>query len=93
MLKFVSFMRKDNDIPFIVQRRLFDAALISALLYGCGSWVSADVKPVIKLYNWAIKELLGVRRTTSNLVSYAELGYPPLPDLVQYKQHKFYHNV
>ncbi len=93
VLKFVSFIRKNNDIPFIVKRRLFDAALMSALLYGCESWVCADVKPVAKLYNWAIKELLGVRKTTANLVCYAELGYPSLPDLVRYRQHKFYHNM
>ncbi len=32
VLKFMSFIRKNNDTPFIVKRRLFDAALISALL-------------------------------------------------------------
>ncbi len=93
VLKFVSFIRKNNDTPFIVKRRVFDAALVSALLYGCESWVCADIKPVVKLYNWAIKELLGVRKTTANLVCYAELGYPSLPDLIMYRQHKFYHNV
>ena len=46
--------------------------------------------PVIKLFNWAMKELLGVRRTTTNIVCYAELGYPSLPDLVKYRQHKFF---
>ena len=64
--KFVSIIRKNNDVPFIVKKRLFDAAQISALLYGCESWVGADVKPIIKLYNWCMKELLGVRRATVN---------------------------
>lgn len=93
MLKFVSFIRKNNDTPFIVKRRLFDAALMSSLLYGCESWVGADIKPVQKLYNWAMKELLGVRRATTNNVCYAELGYPSLPDLIRHKQHKFYHGM
>ena len=28
------------------------------------SWVVADVKPIIKLYNWCMKELLGVSSIT-----------------------------
>ena len=90
VLKFVSFVQKNNDVPFVVKRRVFDAALMSSLLYGCESWVGADLKPVIKLYNWALKQLLGVRKSTPNIVCYAEAGYPSLPDIVRVKQHKFY---
>ena len=93
VLKFVSFIKKNNDVPFIVKRRVFDAALMSSLLYGCESWVGANIKPVVKLYNWALKELLGVRRTTPNLVCYAELGYPSLTDLLKYRQHKFFNKM
>ena len=93
VLKFVSFVKKNNDVPFVVKRRVFDAALMSSLLYGCESWVGADIKPVIKLYNWALKQLLGVRKTTPNDVCYAEAGYPSLPDLIRFKQHKFYSNM
>lgn len=89
VLKFISFLKKNNDIPFIVKRRVFDAALLSSLVYGCESWIDADVKPVVKLYNWALKQLLGVRKTTPNVVCYVESGYPSLPDLVKYRQHKF----
>ena len=60
------------------------------MLYGCESWVGADLRPVTKLYNWAIKELLGVRKSTPNIVCYAELGYSSLPDLVKIRQHKFF---
>ena len=93
VLKYVSFLTKNNDVPFIVKRRVFDAALMSSLMYGCESWVCADIKPVIKLYNWSLKQLLGVRRTTSNQVCYAEAGYPSLPDFIRYKQHKFFHEM
>ena len=91
--KFVYIIRKNNDVPFILNKRLFDAAQISALFYGCESWVGADVKPIIKLYNWCMKELLGVTRATVNSVCYSELGYSSLPDIVRYRQHKFYYNV
>ncbi len=44
VLKNVSFVRKNNDLPFIVKRRVFKAVLMSSILYGCESWVNADYK-------------------------------------------------
>lgn len=93
VLKFVSFIKKNNDIPYFVKRRVFDAALMSSILYGCESWLNADLKPMIKLYNWCLKELLGVRKKTCNDLCYVEAGYSPLQHLVQYKQHKFVKNM
>ncbi len=50
----------------------------------------ADLKPIIKLYKWSIKALLGVRKSIPNDTCYAEAGFPSLPDLVRQKQHKFF---
>ena len=66
-LKFVAFIDKNNDIPFYVKYTVFQAAIISAILYGCESWLGADIKPLIKLYHWSMKALLGVTRNTSNV--------------------------
>ncbi len=93
VLKFVSFLKKNNDIPFYVKRRVFDAALASALLYGCESWLTADLTPITSLYNRCLKELLGVRRSTCNDVCYVEAGCPPLPQIVKNKQHTFYRKM
>ena len=93
VLKFVSFVNKNNDVPFVVKRRVFEAALMSSLLYGCESWVNADLKPIVKLYNWCLKQLLGVRKNTCNDVCYAESGFPPVQDLIKVKQHKFFHKM
>ena len=92
-LKFIAFVRKNNDIPFMVKKRVFDAALTSSLLYGCESWFTADLKPIMKLYNWCLKEMLGVRKTTCNDICYVEAGYPSLQHLVKYKQHKFFYRI
>lgn len=40
-----------------------------------------------------MKELFRARNSTANLVCYAELGYPTLPDIIMYRQHKFYYNM
>ena len=93
VLKFVSFLRKNDDVPFIVKRRIFDAALMSSILYGCESWLCADLRPMVKLYNWCLKELLGVRKSTCNDVCYVESGYPSLKQQVRQKQHKFFRKM
>ena len=90
VMKFISFLSKNNDIPFYVKRKVFDAALMSTILYGCESWVGGNLKPITKLYHWCIKQLLGVRKSTCNDLCLAELGYPSLEALVKAKQRKFF---
>ncbi len=58
-LKPVSFINKSNYVTFTVKCRVFAAALMPALLYGCESWIGVDLKPVTGLKNWCLKQLLG----------------------------------
>ncbi len=55
VLKFISFISKNIDVPFYVKKKVFEAALMSTLVYGCESWVAADLKQMVKLYNWCLK--------------------------------------
>ena len=87
--KFIGFLDKKFDLPFIMKRRIFDACLMSGLLYGCESWLNGDIKPVCKLYNWALKQMLGVRHSTCNDMCYVESGYSSLKAIIQSKQRKF----
>ena len=89
-LKFVSFINKNNDIPFYVKCKVFQAAFMSTILYACESWLNGDTKPINKLYMWCIKQLLGVRKTTCNDLCLMELGFPPLRALIKAKQRKFF---
>ncbi len=43
VLKFVSFIKKNNDVPYIVKKCLFEVAVMSTLLYGCESWIGEDI--------------------------------------------------
>ena len=76
-LKFISFVNKNNDIPFLIKKKVFDAALMSAILYGSELWLNGNLQPIDKLYKWCIKQLLGVRKSTTNDVYQIELGMPP----------------
>ena len=37
VLKFVSFCKKNNDVPFTIKKKIFDVALMTSLLNGCES--------------------------------------------------------
>ncbi len=83
----------NNEVPFAVKKRVLDAALMSSLVYGCESLLGAYLKPVTKLYNWCVKQLLEVRRSTSYSICYVESGYPSLKDLVKEKQHNVFDGI
>ena len=93
VLKFVTFVEKNNDVPFWIKKKVFTCALMSSILYGCESWLNGDVKPVSKLYMWCVKKLLGVRKTTRNDLCLLEIGCPPLQALVKATQRTFFHKL
>ena len=93
VLKFVSFLQKNRDVPFYVKKRVFEAAVMSTMLYGSESCLKGNVKPTEKLYNWCIKHLLRVLLSTCSDVYYVEPGLPPIKYLVKVKQGNFFFRV
>ena len=89
-LKFVSFCQKNNDIPFYIKKKVFHAAVMSSILYGCETWLNGNIKPMEKLYHMCIKHLLGVRKNTTNNLCLIGLGLPPLKALVAQRQRHFF---
>ena len=92
-LKFVSFVNKNPDFPFIVKHKVLSSALLAALFYGCESWLVTNTSDMNKLYISAIKVLLGVRQTTPNDICLLELGYPPLKAWIKQRQVNFFKTV
>ena len=89
-IKFVSFISKNPDFPFVVKRKVLSSALLAAILYGCESWLLNNLSDVNKLYLAAIKTLLGVRQTTANEVCLVELGLPQLKFFIKDRQLRFF---
>ena len=46
VLKFISFVNRNNDVPFMIKKKIFDAALMSTILYGSESWLNCDLRPI-----------------------------------------------
>ena len=66
---------------------------MSTILYSCESWLEGNLRPIEKLYNSGIKQLLRVRMTTYTNVCYVELGSPPLKSLVLSRQRKCFQRL
>lgn len=89
VLKFVSFVKKNSLFPFWIKKKVLDAALLSAILYSSESWLTNNYNPVKSMYFTAIKNLLGVRRTTANDLCLLELGMPSIDGYVKNSQYRF----
>ena len=87
--KLLIFLAKNRDMPFVIKRKVFEAAFNSAILYGAECWLNADLRPMELLYISAVKALLGVRQSTPNKICLVEAGMLPLKALVLQKQKIF----
>ena len=76
-------------MPIAVKLKVLNAAFMSAIMYGCETWINIDLKPIQTLYYGAIKAALNVRLTTCNELSALEVGLPSLADYVKQKQNIF----
>ena len=84
VLKFEAFVQKNSDLPFVGKRKVFDAALMTAILYGCETWLADCAFPIASpLYLSCVRCLLGVRKTTASDLCLLEAGLPTLPQRVK----------
>ena len=89
VMKFVFFVTKNTDCPFWIKRKVFEAALLTSVLYSAEAWLSKDLAHLHKMYMALVKTLLGVRTSTPNDICLTELGYCTLPGHVRSMQHRF----
>ena len=87
--KLLIFFATNYDAPFMVKKRVLEAAFMSSILYGCEAWLNTSLKQVEVMYMKAVKALLGVRITTPNKLCLIEGGLKPLTAIVKSRQKKF----
>ena len=61
--KLLIFFATNYDAPFMVKKKVLEAAFMSCILYGCEAWLNVSLKQVETMYMKAVKALLGVRIT------------------------------
>ena len=82
IFKFHTFLYKNADLPFCMKKRVAEACLMSALLYGCESWLCDECGKMTNVYMSIIKSLLGVRKSTCNDTCLLEANFPSLKSYV-----------
>ena len=80
--KFASFISRNPSMPYSFKRKVLDAALTSSMLYSSETWLCHNLKSMRTHYMRAIKLLLGVRGSTTNVLCLLEGGFPELESLV-----------
>ena len=70
---------------FHANKTVWDSEINSTILYGCETWLGASMLSVKRLYMSSLKQLLGVRNTTSNELALAESGLSDLESMVHEK--------
>ena len=76
-------------MPFVYKKKVFDAAVTSALMYSCESWLTDHVKGLERQYNTLVKCLLSVRKNTSINLCLLECGISPVHYVLQKRRRNF----
>ena len=90
MYKFIAFLRRNVEYPFWAKMKVFQYAVMSALMYICESRLSKDLKHLNAPYMAMVKTLLGVRKSTPNDICLTELGLPTVSGRIRATQKRFY---
>ena len=69
---------RNISIPIDLQLKLFDTLILLILTYGCEVWGYENTKQLEKLHLQFCRNILGIRTTTPNFMTYGELGRTPI---------------
>ncbi len=89
VLKFISFLTKNNDAPYHIKKTVWESALQSALFYSCETWLACDLRTAETVYMSTLKQLLGVRPTTCNDITLIEANVGKAKSYIQQRQLNF----
>ena len=93
VMKYSSFLAKNNDAPYRVKKQVWESALQSAIFYSCETWLANDVRAAESVYMSTLKQLLGVRSTTCNDLAMTEAGVGTAKAYMKQRQCNFIHRL
>ena len=89
VMKFTSFLTKNNEAPFSVKKAVWQGALNSAIFYSCETWLTPDLKTAESTYMSTLKQLIGVRASTCNDIVLVETGMANAKNYITQRQSRF----
>ena len=87
--KFAIFCQANTWMPFAVKKTVFEAAVVSTIVYSSETWLTKNTKVIENSYNAMVRLLLGVRSNTSFKLCLIEAGLEPFNHLVQARRAKY----
>lgn len=93
VLKYHAFIHRNYNAPYSVKKTVLDAAVNSALLYSCESWLSRSIQGIDTTVASCVRSLLGVRNQISKDLLYTESGIIPPTINVRMRQIKFFEKI
>ena len=88
-IKYYTFLNRNPDIPFSMKRKVAEACVLSAMLYGAETWFTNNFGKIDAMYTKIVKALLDVRNTTCNDTCLIEADMPSLQALVRKKMQSY----
>ena len=73
---------RNISIPIDLQFKLFDTPILPIITYGSEIWGYENTKQLKKLHLQFCRNILGVRTTTPNCMTYGELGRTPIDNKI-----------
>ena len=87
--KFSIFCYNNATMPYAYKTKVFKAALGASLLYSAESWLTNNVTSMERIYNQAVRCLLGVRNNTPMTLCLVESGLESFIHEVKIRRKRF----
>ena len=93
VFKFFTFLKKNHNMPFILKRKVAEACVLSALIYGTETYLTDNLRKQLDiLYGRIIRVLLGVKHSTPIDLCLIEAGMNPLKNIIMDRRRTFMAN-
>ena len=89
VFKFFTFLKKNHNMPFILKRKVAEACVLSALIYGTETWLTDNFKQLNILYGRIIRALLGVKHSTPIDLCLIDADINPLKNIIMDRRRTF----
>ena len=87
--KFSIFCYNNTTMPYAYKVKVLKAAIGASLLYSAESWLTNNIKCMERIYNQAVRCLLGVRNNTPMTLCLVESGLETFKHEVEIRRKRF----
>lgn len=84
---------RNISVPVDLQLKLFDTLILPILTYGCEVWRYENVQVLEKIHLQFCRNILKIRTSTFNFMSYGEIGRVPIDVVINVRMISFWNKL